>query len=143
MCGFDCGFQSCLSGGCVGNPIIGMGNISNLVIFSYSMTDGLTSGNRLVAYNRDTGTEVWHYDMNIYTYSSPVACYTEDGNAYIIIADNLGQIHMVNGSTGERITYIQVSSENSGVTFEASPAVFGNTLVIGTSQGSVFGIRID
>ena len=81
--------------------------------------------------------------MNIYTYSSPVACYTEDGNAYIIIADNFGQIHLVNGSTGERITYIQVSSADSGVTFEASPAVFGNTLVIGTTQGSVFGIRID
>ena len=132
------------SGGCVGNPIIGMGNISNLVIFSYSMTDGLTRGNRLVAYNRDTGTEVWHYDMNIYTYSSPVACYTEDGNAYIIIADSFGQIHLVNGSTGERITYIQVNSEEGmGVTFEASPAVFGNILVIGTTEGEVFGIRID
>ncbi|MBO6194434.1 MAG: PQQ-binding-like beta-propeller repeat protein, partial [Clostridiales bacterium] len=132
------------SGGCVGNPIIGMGNISNLVIFSYSMTDGLTRGNRLVAYNRDTGTEVWHYDMNIYTYSSPVACYTADGNAYIIIADSFGQIHLVNGSTGERITYIQVNSEEGmGVTFEASPAVFGNILVIGTTDGEVFGIRID
>lgn len=132
------------SGGCVGNPIIGMGNISNLVIFSYSMTDGLTRGNRLVAYNRDTGTEVWHYDMNIYTYSSPVACYTADGNAYIIIADSFGQIHLVNGSTGERITYIQVNSEEGmGVTFEASPAVFGNILVIGTTEGEVFGIRID
>jgi outer membrane protein assembly factor BamB len=121
-----------------------MGNISNLVIFSYSMTDGLTRGNRLVAYNRDTGTEVWHYDMNIYTYSSPVACYTEDGNAYIIIADSLGQIHLVNGSTGERISYIQVSSEiGADVSFEASPAVYGNTIVIGTKSGSVYGIRID
>lgn len=132
------------SGGCVGNPVIGRGNISNLVIFSYSMTDGLTRGNRLVAYNRDTGTEVWHYDMNIYTYSSPVACYTEDGNAYIIIADSFGQIHLVNGSTGERITYIQVDSgEGMGVSFEASPAVFGNMIVIGTTQGEVFGIRIE
>ena len=82
--------------------------------------------------------------MNIYTYSSPVACYTADGNAYIIIADSLGQIHLVDGQTGERITYIQVSSQSgSSVTFEASPAVFGNTLVIGTTQGSVFGIRIE
>ena len=132
------------SGGCLANPIIGMGNISNLVIFSYSMTDGLTRGNRLVAYNRDTGTEVWQYDMNIYTYSSPVACYTADGNAYIIIADSFGQVHMVDGQTGERITYIQVTSEaGSDVSFQASPAVFGNNIVIGSTQGYVYGIRID
>jgi len=131
------------SGGCLGNPVIGKGEIENLVIFSYAMTNGLTSGNRLVAYNRDTGTEVWHYDMNIYTYSSPVACYTEDGKAYIIIADSVGQIHMVDGLTGERITYIQVESSSGSVSFEASPAVFGNTLVIGSTTGSVFGIRID
>ena len=132
------------SGGCLANPIIGMGNISNLVIFSYSMTDGLTRGNRLVAYNRDTGTEVWQYDMNIYTYSSPVACYTADGNAYIIIADSFGQVHLVDGQTGERITYIQVTSEaGSDVSFQASPAVFGNNIVIGSTQGYVYGIRID
>ena len=132
------------TGGCLGNPIIGMGNISNLVIFSYSMTTGLTGGNRLVAYNRDTGTEVWHYDMNIYTYSSPVACYTADGNAYIIIADSFGQIHLVNGQTGERISYIQVNSgDGRGVSFEASPAVFGNTIVIGSTEGAVYGIRLD
>ena len=108
------------------------------------MTDGLTSGNRLVAYNRDTGTEVWHYDMNIYTYSSPVACYTADGNAYIIIADSFGQIHLVNGQTGERIAYIQVNSDAGlGVSFEASPAVFGNTIVIGSTNGAVYGIRLD
>ncbi|MCQ2517031.1 MAG: pyrrolo-quinoline quinone [Saccharofermentans sp.] len=126
------------SGGCLANPILGRMNISNLVIFSYSMTNGLTSGNRLVAYNRDTGTEVWHYDMNIYTYSSPVACYTDNGNAYIIICDSFGQVHLVDGMTGERITYIQINN----ATFEASPAVFGNTLVIGTREGKVYGIRI-
>ena len=137
-------------GGCVGNPILGKGQISNLVIFSYSCTTDLLSGNRIVAYNRDTGNEVWHYDMNIYTYSSPVDCYDQDGNAYIIICDILGQIHLVNGQTGERISYIQASrnlgteSETStGVEFQASPVVFNDMMVICTTSGSVFGIRID
>lgn len=137
-------------GGCVGNPIVGMQSISNLVIFSYSCTNDLVSGNRLVAYNRDTGNEVWHYDMNIYTYSSPVACYDQEGNAYILIGDSLGQIHLVDGQTGERITYIQTSvhlgtdSETSnGVEFQASPVVFNNMMIISTTSGSVFGIRID
>ena len=137
-------------GGCVGNPIVGRNSISNLVIFSYSCTNDLVSGNRVVAYNRDTGNEVWHYDMNIYTYSSPVDCYDQDGNAYILIGDSLGQIHLVNGQTGERITYIQTSRNlgmsdetTGGVEFQASPVVFNNTMVISTTSGSVFGIRID
>ncbi len=137
-------------GGCVGNPILGKGQISNLVIFSYSCTTDLLSGNRIVAYNRDTGNEVWHYDMNIYTYSSPVDCYDQDGNAYIIICDSLGQIHLVNGQTGERISYIQAyrnlgteSETSTGVEFQASPVVFNDMMVICTTSGSVFGIRID
>lgn len=137
-------------GGCVGNPVIGKGVIDNLIIFSYSCTNDLLSGNRIVAYNRDTGNEVWHYDMNIYTYSSPVDCYDAAGNAYIVIADSLGQIHLINGQTGERISYIQTSrnlgtdSETSnGVEFQASPVIFNDMMVICTTSGSVFGIRID
>ncbi len=138
------------TGGCLGNPIIGKNSISNLVIFSYSMTQGLMSGNRLVAYYKDTGTEAWHYDMNIYSYSSPVDCYDENGNAYIVIADSIGQIHLINGQTGERINYIQASryigtedETSNGVSFEASPAVFGDMMVIGTRSGSIMGIKIE
>ena len=138
------------TGGCLGNPVLGKNSISNLVIFSYSMTNDLMSGNRLVAYYKDTGTEAWHYDMNIYSYSSPIDCYDENGNAYIIIADSIGQIHLVNGQTGERISYIQASrfigtsdETTGGVSFEASPVIYNDTMVIGTRSGSVFGIRIE
>lgn len=132
------------NGGCIGNPILGKGPISNLVIFSYSMTNGLMSGNLLVAYNRDTGTEAWRYEMNIYTYSSPVDLYDENGNAYVVICDSLGQIHLVDATSGYRLTYIQASSNTFGSTeFQASPVVFENMLVVSTTQGSVFGIRID
>ena len=137
------------TGGCLGNPIIGKKNISDLVIFPFSMTNGLMSGNRLVAFNKLDGTTNWSYDMNIYSYSSPVDCYDENGNAYIVIGDSLGQIHLVNGLNGERITYIQTSrfigTENettSGIIFEASPAVYGNMMIIGTKSGSVFGVNI-
>lgn len=142
-------------GGCVGNPIVGMRSISNLVIFSYSMTNGLMSGNRLVAYDKNTGIEVWHYNMNIYSYSSPVAVYDDYGNAYILIADSIGQIHMLNGLTGPdengAAMYVYQVPRNmgtdnettNGVEFQASPAVFGNNMVIGTTSGSLFCIRIE
>lgn len=144
------------TGGCLGNPVLGMGNISNLVIFSYSMTNDLMSGNRIVAYDKSTGLEVWHYDMNMYSYSSPVAVYDESGNAYILIADSIGQIHLLNGQTGpdaqtgQAIDVLHVArnfgsdtATTSGVEFQASPAVYDNMLVICTTSGSVMCVRIE
>ena len=140
------------TGGCFGNPIIGKNSISNLVIFSFSMTNGLMSGNKLVAYDKDLGTKVWEYKMNIYSYSSPVDCYDQAGQAYIVIGDSIGQLHLVSATSSEckRLTYLQCSrnigtknATTSGLTFEASPMVYGNKMVIGTTGGSVFGINLE
>ena len=143
------------SGGCLGNPIIGKGNISNLVIFSFSMTNGLASGNKVVAYDKDLGTKVWEYNMNIYSYSSPVDFYDSEGNAYIVICDSIGQIHMIRAESGiddkdRRITYIQTrrnlgksDETSSGICIEASPVVYEGMLVVGTTSGSVFGVAVE
>ncbi|MCR4702633.1 MAG: pyrrolo-quinoline quinone [Saccharofermentans sp.] len=143
------------SGGCLGNPIIGKGKISNLVIFSFSMTNGLASGNKVVAYDRDLGTKVWEYNMNIYSYSSPVDFYDSEGNAYIVICDSIGQIHMIRAESGiddkdRRITYIQTrrnlgksDETSSGICIEASPIVYEGMLVVGTTSGSVFGVAVE
>ncbi|MCQ2467811.1 MAG: PQQ-binding-like beta-propeller repeat protein [Clostridia bacterium] len=137
------------SGGCFGNPIVGKKGIANLVIFSYSMTNGLVSGNRLVAYDKITGNQVWEYNMNIYSYSSPVDVYDVDGNGYIIIGDTLGQIHLVDALTGVRIKHIQTSrligtadETTNGIVFDASPAVYDGRIIIGTKSGSIFAIDI-
>ncbi len=143
------------SGGCFGNPIIGKGSISNLIIFSFSMTNGLASGNKLVAYDKDLGTKVWEYNMNIYSYSSPVDFYDAEGNAYIVICDSIGQVHMIRAEAGiddkeRRITYIQTrrnlgqeDETSSGICIEASPVVYEGMLVVGTTSGSVFGIAVE
>ncbi|MBR6959261.1 MAG: PQQ-binding-like beta-propeller repeat protein [Clostridiales bacterium] len=139
------------NGGCFGNPIIGKNSISNLVIVPFSMTKGLMSGNKLVAYDKDRGTKVWEYDMNIYSYSSPVDCYDKSGQAYIVIGDSIGQIHLVSADSSacKRLTYLQCSrnigtknATTSGLNFEASPVVYGNRMIIGTTGGSVFGIDL-
>ena len=113
------------------------------------MTNGLASGNKLVAYDKTLGTHVWDYKMNIYSYSSPVDIYDSEGNAYILIGDSIGQIHLINATNGKRVTYIQTArlfksegKTSTGVCFEASPVVWGNTAVIGTTSGSVFGLKI-
>ena len=143
------------SGGCFGNPIMGKGKISNLVIFSFSMTSGLASGNKIIAFDKDLGTKVWEYKMNIYSYSSPVDFYDSEGNPYIIICDSIGQIHMIRAEAGiedkeRRITYIQTKRNlgladqtSKGICIEASPIVYEGMLVVGTTSGSIFGIVIE
>lgn len=138
-----------VNGGVLGTPIIGKKSISNLVIFSYCMTQGAYSGNALVAYNKLTGEKVWEYSMNLYSWSSPVDCYDDAGNAYIVMCDSGGQVHYVNAANGQRLTYLQtirnkgLSNETKeGLNMESSPSVFNNTMVIGTRSGSVFGIKI-
>ena len=114
------------------------------------MTSGLASGNKVVAYDKELGTVVWEYNMNIYSYSSPVDFYDLEGNAYLVICDSIGQIHMINALTGERITYIQTKRNigkkeetSSGVCIEASPIVYEGMLIVGTTSGSVFGIAVE
>lgn len=138
-----------VNGGMLGTPIIGKKSISNLVIFAYSMTNGLYSGNRLVAYDKETGDVVWQYQMNLYSWSSPVDCYDAEGNAYIVICDSGGQIHLVDGKTGQRITYLQTirnkglgNETKEGLNMESSPAVYDGMIVIGCRAGSVFGVKI-
>jgi len=138
-----------VNGGMLGTPIVGKKSISDLVIYSYCMTNGLYSGNHLVAYNKATGEKVWDYSMNQYSWSSPVDCYDADGNAYIIICDSVGQVHLVNGKTGQRIKYLQLikdkglAGENKKAqNIESSPIVFNGTIVIGTRGMSIYGVKI-
>ena len=138
-----------VNGGMYGTPVCGRKSISDLVIYSYCMTTGINSGNMLVAYDKTTGEEVWRYAMNMYSWSSPVDCYDADGNAYIIICDSIGQIHLVNGLTGTRINFLQTirgkgtaDETKTGLNMESSPIVYNGMIVIGTRAGSVFGVKI-
>lgn len=138
-----------INGGLLATPISGKKSISNLVIFSYCMTDKVFAGNTIVAYDKESGAEVWKYKMSNYSWSSPIDCYDENGNAYIIIADSAGTLHMLDGLTGNKIHELQTirftntsSASSAPQNFESSPAIFGNILVIGSRSGSVYGIEI-
>ncbi|MBO4928771.1 MAG: PQQ-binding-like beta-propeller repeat protein [Clostridiales bacterium] len=136
-----------VNGGMLGTPVIGKGSISNLVIFSYCMTEGTGSGNRLVAFDKNTGDTVWKYDMKFYSWSSPVDIYDENGNAYIVVCDSLGQVHMVDAATGTRLCYIKMHRtqdipENEYHNVESSPIVVDGMLVVGTRGNSIFGVKI-
>ena len=131
-----------INGGMLGTPIMGKKSISNLVIFSYCMTKNVSYGNALVAYDKTTGNEVWRYDWNTYTWSSPVDVYDKDGNAYIVVFDSQGQGHLVDGSTGKRIGLIQGLKQDTLGNFEASPIVVDDMVVIAQRSPAIYGVKI-
>jgi hypothetical protein len=65
------------------------------------------------------------------------------------MCDSIGQIHLVNGKTGERITYLQLI-KNKGLdgenkkpqNIESSPIVVNGMIIIGTRGCSIYGVKI-
>ena len=124
---YECQTVSKISGGVQSTALVGQNQLSDLVYFTIARTGGLDKG-RMVAINKNTGKEVWHLDMEYYTWSSPIALYTEDGTGYVILCDSKGNMFMIDGLTGEQYDRINLGGAN----IEATPAAFENTIVVGT-----------
>lgn len=134
-----------INGGVLGTPVIGKKSLDGLVIFSFCMTKGVYSGNSVVAFDQTDGHMVWTYEMNHYSWSSPVDLYDENGNGYLIIPDSVGQLHLIDGTTGERLDVLQLTKGSQGESagnIESSCAAFGNRLVVGTRGQVIVGFTI-
>ena len=127
-----------VSGGMQSTPLLGKPGsvIDNMLICTIARTPGKETG-LLVALDTQTGNELWRWDMPHYAWSSPVAFYTDDGNAYIVVCDSAGDATLLDGTTGTILHSIDL-----GFLVEASPAVFGNTLVVGTRGKLICGVQI-
>jgi len=136
---YPCSSRPGVSGGVQGTGIIGRGDISNVVIFSIAGTPSVAPG-LLVALDKATGKEVWRLSMANYAWSSPVACYNEEGKSYIVICDSAGMVFLVEGATGQ--VAASLNTTQIGSIIEATPAVYGNTIVIGTRGKRIDAIEI-
>ncbi len=125
-----------LSGGVQATPVLGRGEISDLLICPVARTPYKRTG-RLVALDKSTGEERWAINTDNYSWSSPVAVYASNGKAYIVQADSKGTIYLIDGKTGNIKDSINVGSN-----VEASPAIYGNKLVVGTRGKKIVGIDI-
>lgn len=132
-------FNSGVSGGVLSSPLLGKAGTSleGMIIYPIGRTPQTDKG-ILVALDTATGNVVWEKTMNVYTWSSPTAVYTDSGDAYIVLCDAGGTMRLLDAATGD--TY---SSVELGSNVEASPVVFENTIVVGTRGQSVFGIKIN
>ncbi len=125
-----------VSGGVQATPIVGQGEMSDLVIYPVARTPYKKNG-LLVALDKNTGEERWVYEMQDYTWSSPVAIYDASGKGYIIACDSKGKMFLIEGTTGEVLDTIALEGN-----IEASPAVFNNTVVVGTRDKKIVGVLL-
>jgi outer membrane protein assembly factor BamB len=117
-------------------PVVGKNEIKDLVIFNIAKVDTSSSG-RLIAFDKVTGEEVWKLNLQYYCWSSPAAIYDQSGKAYLIVCDSVGFMYLIEGRTGKVIDKIFLESN-----IEGSPAVYENTIVVGTRGQQIYGIKI-
>lgn len=133
----DIVYNKNVSGGILSSPLLGEKGteLEGMIIFHVAKSPSEYEGTTL-ALDTDTGEVIWQKNMK-YCWSSPVAVYSEDGNAYVILFDSVGNAHLLDGQTGNTLDTINVGSN-----VEASPVVFNDILIIGTRGQKVYGIKI-
>lgn len=124
------------SGGVQGTLAIGKNDLKDLIFVPVAKTPTVSSG-KIVALNKETGEEVWVLEDSAYSWSSPVTVYTKKGKGYVITCDSIGDMYLLDGKTGEVLDKM-----NLGGNVEASPAVYKDTLVVGTRTQKIFGIKL-
>ena len=125
--------------GLMGSPLVGEGDISDLVIFNVNqVVDENTAYAIVYALDKETGEEVWSQPLDIASVSSPVAVYQPDGKSYIVLGDDNGTLRLMDGFTG-----LTLNTVNLGSAIQASPAVYGNKIVVGTTGGMVYFVNIN
>ena len=134
---YECHTVQSISGGIQATPVVGQGEISDLVICPIARTPRLFAG-RLVAVNKTTGETVWTLNMDHYAWSSPIAVYADNGRAYLIQCDSDGNMMLIEGTTGKVLHKL-----NFGTNIEATPGVFENKIVVGTRDERIVGVTIE
>lgn len=133
---YECYTVQDVSGGVQGSPAMGQHELEDLVFFPVSRYPNIAAG-WLVALNKQTGELVWKVETQVYSWSSPTAFYTEDGKGYLIYCTSGGYMYLLDGLTGEMLDFIDLGSN-----IEASPAIFENTIVVGTRASGIWGVTM-
>ncbi|MBQ2661897.1 MAG: PQQ-like beta-propeller repeat protein [Clostridia bacterium] len=134
--GYRC-TRSSVSGGIQDTAALGKNNLSDLVYVAYAMTVDTETRGVLVAYNKANGEKVWVKELGSYSWSSPLIIYDDNGDGYIVECTSAGKMYLFDGRTGEKLDMLELEGN-----FEASPAAFGDTIVIGTRAEKIYGVKI-
>lgn len=134
---YPCYYDSHTNGGILATPVSGKNDIENIIIFNIAKTANKKTAGLMAALDKNTGNEIWKYEMSNYSWSSSVAVYDKNGNSYIVVCDSAGNVKLLKGSTGKLVAQINIGSN-----IEGSPAVFENMIVVGTRGRKIVCIEI-
>ena len=135
---YDCYSVEELSGGVQGSLSLGTGPLEGILYVSMAHYPDQWQG-RLLALDTATGQELWHFQGDSYSWSTPVTFYDTDGNGYVLyVSCNDGTLYLLDGRTGQKLDAVEFGS-----TTEATPVVFDNTVVIGTRGERIYGITLE
>ena len=143
--------KNTISGG-MASPVVGQNSLSDMVYFtmtglSKAGTQALFSDAEaaapavLLAMDKRTGDIVWKQELDSYSYSSPVAVYSDYGDGWIVQATGNGTLNLYEGRTGKLVDTLALEG-----TIEASPAVYKDMLVIGTTGKNtsyIYGVKLN
>ena len=133
---YTCHTEKSLSGGIQSTVALGKDELEGYVYVTVAKTDKYNNG-VLACLDRETGEVVWEHKSQ-YTWSSPVLIYNSDGSGCLLYCNYFGQtMYLMNAKTGEVLDTFNLAG---GV--EASPAVYENTVVVGTRQCKIWGVKI-
>ncbi len=133
---YQCVYNYYINGGALGTPVLGKDDISNMVIFNIAFTGSNTDGT-MVALDKKTGQEIWKKKLAAYSWCSPVDFKSSDGKTYMVYSDYAGLMHLVDPMTGNILDSISL-----GLNVESSPAIYNDTIVVGSYAQKIFGIKV-
>ncbi|MBR2797425.1 MAG: PQQ-binding-like beta-propeller repeat protein [Clostridia bacterium] len=123
-------------GGGFASPLVGTGPYGDYVYFNICRTEG---GGTLFCLNKADGALVWQRDIATGSWSSPVLVRRPDGTGVLVVANATGRgmLRMFDPASGKKLGGIQLRG-----LMEGSPAVFDDTLVVGTRDCRIYGVRL-
>jgi len=125
-----------VSGGVQGTAAVGKNELAGLVYVPFARTPTRGAG-ILAAFDKQTGEVVWEFQTKQYGWSSPVCVYDREGKGYLIFCTSGGYMYLLDGLTGELLDSVLI-----GGNIEASPAVYENTVVVGTRSMKIWGVTL-
>jgi hypothetical protein len=133
---YQCVYNYYINGGALGTPLLGKDDISNMVIFNICFTGSNTDGT-MVALDKNTGKEIWKKKLASYSWCSPLGFKSSDGKTYMVYTDFSGYMHLLDPMTGSTLDSISL-----GKNVESSPAIYNDTIVVGSYAQKIFGIKV-
>lgn len=125
-----------VKGGLLSTPLLGQGEVSDLVFFNVGKTTAPSEGT-MVALDQRTGQVVWSRSLQHYSWSSPVLIHGADGREYGVFGDSAGLLHLFDPTTGRDYTSISL-----GGNVEASVSAYDNMIVVASYDQKIFGIKV-